>query len=334
MNFVNLNVNCHVANPVHTAPWLPKERVKFRVSRLLSERKQINICQKCFLCHSVVLCKTCNKCLKCCLKSACRGQAAKLLANLAVSGCRTESSSNPERGLYLPLSDPAKITRSPTVISCYVNPHRNLYLLEALHQLIDKNALELVQNQTSFQPSIFSLKSPKMETYTRPEQAKSFLKMEKFKMETLEIIRTSLQQGEWVTSIDFKDAYFHIPIHEQSRKYQILCPGSDIPVQSTAFRSVHSSLGVHCSCKGVETDDHTQGYKNPPVPRWLVGEGQIPGLSPAHQRSSEYMPRTRLAGEFRKIRTGAKANLRFCRLPVRPQGRLGLTYTGPFRTKY
>ena len=30
---------------------------------------------------------------------------------------------------------------------------------------------------------------------------------------------TSLQQGEWVTSIDFKDAYFHIPIQEQSRKY-------------------------------------------------------------------------------------------------------------------
>ena len=38
-------------------------------------------------------------------------------------------------------------------------------------------------------------------------------------METPETIRTSLQQGEWVTSIDVKDAYFHIPIQEQSRKY-------------------------------------------------------------------------------------------------------------------
>ena len=38
-------------------------------------------------------------------------------------------------------------------------------------------------------------------------------------METPETIRTSLQQGESVTSIDFKDAYFHIPIQEQSRKY-------------------------------------------------------------------------------------------------------------------
>ena len=38
-------------------------------------------------------------------------------------------------------------------------------------------------------------------------------------METPETIRTSLQQGEWVTSVDFKDAYFHIPIQDQSRKY-------------------------------------------------------------------------------------------------------------------
>ena len=38
-------------------------------------------------------------------------------------------------------------------------------------------------------------------------------------METPETIRTSLQAGEWVTSIDFKDAYFHIPIHSQSTKY-------------------------------------------------------------------------------------------------------------------
>ena len=37
----------------------------------------------------------------------------------------------------------------------------------------------------------------------------------------------------------------------------------------------------------------------------------------------------RLAGEFRKIRTGTKAGLRPCRLPVRPRGRSGPTYTGP-----
>ena len=38
-------------------------------------------------------------------------------------------------------------------------------------------------------------------------------------METPETIQTSLQTGEWVTSIDFKDVYFHIPIQNLSRKY-------------------------------------------------------------------------------------------------------------------
>ena len=125
-----------------------------------------------------------------------------------------------------------------------------------------------------------------------------------------ETIRTILQQWEWVTSLDFKDAYFHILIQEQSRTYQISCPGSDIPVQSTVFRSVHCTHGAHCSSKGVETDGHTQGYNNPPVLRSLVGESHIPpGVSLAYTRSSENMPNFRL--------------------PVRPHGQSGMTYTGP-----
>ena len=38
-------------------------------------------------------------------------------------------------------------------------------------------------------------------------------------MKTPNTIKTSLQAGEWVTSIDFKDAYLHILIQSQSKKY-------------------------------------------------------------------------------------------------------------------
>ena len=111
---------------------------------------------------------------------------------------------------------------------------------------------------------------------------------------------------------------------------QVSCPGSDIPVQGSAFRSVNSTLGVHCSSKGGKTDGHTPGYKNPLVPRRLVGESYIPpGLSPAHPRSSTNLSRTRLASEFGQIGTGTKASLRFCRLPVRPHGWSDPTDTGP-----
>ena len=99
--------------------------------------------------HSIVLCKTCNKCQTCCLKSSCRGQTSKLLVNMAESICRSESNSSPERGLHPPLSGPAKLDKFSKHYSCNANPQRNLYLFEALHQLIDKNAVELVHNQIS-----------------------------------------------------------------------------------------------------------------------------------------------------------------------------------------
>ena len=121
---------------------------------------------------SLVLCKTCNKCQTCCTKSACRGQTSKFLANLVGSGCRSESGSNPERGLHPPLLDPAQTHKVSHSISCYVNPHRNSYLLEALHQLINKNVVELVQNQTSlrFFNHLFLVPKPNNKTYIRSEQ--------------------------------------------------------------------------------------------------------------------------------------------------------------------
>ena len=128
-----------------------------------------------------------------------------------------------KEGYPLPFRVWPRLTRYTTAVSCYVNPHRDSYLLEALYQLIDKNAVELVQNQTSlgFFNRLFLV--PKPNNKWRPilnlSKLNLFLKVEKFKMETPETIRTSLQQGEWVTSIDFKDAYFYIPIQEQSRKY-------------------------------------------------------------------------------------------------------------------
>ena len=126
-------------------------------------------------------------------------------------------------GYTLPFQNRPLLSRHPTVISRYVNHHRNSYLLEALHQLISKNAVEPVRNPNSlgFFNRLFLV--PKPNDKWRPildlSNLNPFLKVEKFKMETPETIRTSLQRGEWVTSVDFRDAYFHIPIQEQSRKY-------------------------------------------------------------------------------------------------------------------
>ena len=200
---------------------LAKERVKSRGSRLLSNTREIKICQRCFLCHSITLCKTCNKCPKCCHKSACRGQTAKLLENLAGSGCRSESSSNPERGLYSPLSDPVKTHK---VSYCHKllckSPQEQLPvggITSAYRQECNRTSKK--QNLSElFQPTIFSPQAKqKMETYSRSEQSEFFPQ------------GGEIQDGDTGNHqdippargvvIDFRDAYFHIPIQEQSRKY-------------------------------------------------------------------------------------------------------------------
>ena len=89
-----------------------KERNKSRGSSLSFKQKQIKTCEKCFLCHSIVLCQYCNKCSQCCHKSACRGQTAKILEKVVRPGCRAEGSSNPQRGLHSPLSDPAQLIKN------------------------------------------------------------------------------------------------------------------------------------------------------------------------------------------------------------------------------
>ena len=218
------NVNCHVANLAHTAPGH-------------SQKKELS--------PGVADCYPIQEKLKYVKGASCVTQlpcvkpvtnAPSVVTNLLV-GARLQNfwkiwldlGAGPKvvqilrEGYTLPFRIQPKLTRSPTVISCYVNPHRNSYLLEALHQLIDKNAIELVRNKTSlsFFNRLFLV--PKPNKKWRPildlSNLNFFLKAEKFKMETPETIRTSLQQGEWVTSIDFRDAYFHIPIQEQSRKY-------------------------------------------------------------------------------------------------------------------
>ena len=128
-------------------------------------------------------------------------------------------------GYTLPFRFRPNLTRSPMVISNYHNSAKQSFLLEALYQLINKNAFEPVENQNSlgFYNRLFLV--PKPNNLWRPvldlslSTLNTFLNTESFKMETPETIRTSQQAGEWVTSIDFKDAYFHIPIHSQSRKY-------------------------------------------------------------------------------------------------------------------
>ena len=48
---------------------------------------------------------------------------------------------------------------------------------------------------------------------------KAFVRPKTFRMETLQDITPHLHQGMWASSIDLKDAYLHIPIHQLDRRF-------------------------------------------------------------------------------------------------------------------
>ena len=128
-----------------------------------------------------------------------------------------------KRGYTLPFNQRPVLTRFPVVQSGYANPSKNMHLKEALVSLMRKLVVEkvVVKSSLAFYNRLFLV--PKPNGKWRPildlSRLNLFLSTGTFKMETPETIRLSLKTGEWVTSLDFSDAYFHIPIAPRSRKY-------------------------------------------------------------------------------------------------------------------
>ena len=126
-------------------------------------------------------------------------------------------------GYTLPFKTRPPLTRSPVIKSGYAHPGKSKALFQALTELINKLVVEkvVIRSSLAFYNRLFLV--PKSNQRWRPildlSHRNLFLKPGTFKMETPETIRLSLQRGEWVTSLDFSDAYFHIPISQRSRKY-------------------------------------------------------------------------------------------------------------------
>ena len=307
-----------------------KEGNKSRGSRLFLQERYIKTCEKCFLCHSIVLCKSCLKCSKCCHKSACSGQTSKVLEKLVKSGCRAESGSNLERGLHPPLSDPAELVKEPhshkLLWQSSQKPQTVRGITSAYGQKCHRTSSQ--KGLTMFlQPTIFSPKTRKqVETDLRPKQSEFFPQDRKIQDVDTGNHQNISPKGRMGNLCRLQG---HLLPHSNTVP-QISYPRADLPLQSIAVRSVNSSHGVYYYSKGGEADGHSQRYKDPPVPRRLVGESHIPpGLSPAYTGNNKNVPTSRLAGECRKVGAETQADFQLRRLPIRPPVRSGSTDTGP-----
>ena len=77
---------------------------------------------------------------------------------------------------------------------------------------------------------------PKVEASNRVKQAQHFSAGRKVQ---------NGNSGEWVTSIDLSDAYLHIPIHPNSRKYLRLLQVTGVPLHLSG----HGPPGIYNDCK-------------------------------------------------------------------------------------
>ena len=198
-----------------------KERCKSQYMSIVHRNK---ICERCFLCRSITFCKACHQCPTCCFRSPCRGEVKPVLAEMGNPGFKSKSGKHTEGGLHSPLPVQTPLDK---VTDCNKQLPQSNQTVRPYRGTVsaDKQKCSRTGGQSKFigvlQPAIFGTQTQQpVETHPRPEHLEHLFKHRVVQDgDPRDHKITSLQIGEWVTSIDFKDAYFHIPIHSQSRKY-------------------------------------------------------------------------------------------------------------------
>ena len=146
-------------------------------------------------------------------------------------------------GLTLNFHSPPPLCIVPRQIKLPLNLTKRLVLLEEVKSLITKKALEKVSSRSpGFYSHLFTV--PKRSGGYRPvidlKALNKYVICPHFHMETDRSIRSQLRPGEWTTSVDLSDAYLHIPVHSNFRKYLRL----NIMGQTYQFRAMCFGLNI------------------------------------------------------------------------------------------
>ena len=229
-------------------------------------------------------------------------------------------------GYQLPFKERPPLARFPVIVSGSSAPLRNKNLNEALQSLGQKQAIEKVSVQSSLGFYNWLFLVPKPNKKWRPildlSQLNLYLDPATFKMETPETIRSSLQQGDWVTSLDFSEAYFHIPISHRSRKYlRFHIKGQTFQFTALPFGLSTAPLEFTKVVKEVKLMAQSRGIRiHQYLDDWLLRAPYPDPFGP--------LPLSGLGGQHGQVRTGAPTNLRLRRLSFRPISGVSQTNSG------
>ena len=150
------------------------------------------------------------------------GRISHFYKNWTLIGCSDWVLSVVKYGYQIPLKTTpvqSRIPKNPKVAGAA----HEILATEAL-QLKLKQAVKVVKNvYGEYISSYFAVPKPHRVDQWRPilnlKYFNNFVRKYRFSMESISSVREWLQPGYFAVSLDLKDAYLHIPVHDEFKKY-------------------------------------------------------------------------------------------------------------------
>ena len=204
-------------------------------------------------------------------------------------------------GYRVPFKDsPSPLSRTPVSFPTYrAGSPQAQALRQEIEELLAKGALEIARDPCpGFYSRLFLVE--KASGGWRPvidlSHLNDFVQLTSFKMETVASVLLSVREGDFLASLDLKDAYFQIPIHRSSRKL-LRFMSDGLPVPNLVLRSVNRSPGLHQSLRSRVTvgslpRDQTSEVSGRLVGSFLLRAGSqtgcpVPSLALSHPRDCD-----------------------------------------------
>ena len=169
-------------------------------------------------------------------------------------------------GYRIPFLDsPPPLSRYPVSFPTYRagSPH-SLALRQEVEKMLSKDALEIILDPgPGFYSRLFLVE--KVTGGWRPvidlSHMNGFVRLTPLKMETVASVLLSVREGDFLASIDLKNTYFQIPVHQSSRKllrflsewtvyqFKALCLGLSNAPQ--VFTSVFAAVSAWAHSHGI-----------------------------------------------------------------------------------
>ena len=202
-------------------------------------------------------------------------------------------------GYRIPFRSSPTLSREPIPFTVYCpNTIRGKALAQEVEPLLQKGAIELAPLPSlGYYSCLFVVM--KASGSWRPVIDLSLLNLKvlktPFKMETLQSVLLSVRRGDWMVSIDLKDAYLQVPMHPESRKFLRFMAFGKV----YQFRSVHGSAGLHAG-HGSGFGDPSQSWNSAST---LCGRLADSGVLPraGSSCSEDGPPIVQLSGDSRQL---------------------------------